>query len=259
MKNVINMCLFILLLYILSSFSQEIKLQASLSLHQSSSNNTDKNITVNQTSNNTTVNVTISEEERKKKVEEKVKELKKKLSQEKELQEEKAQEIKMQKVNHKIGAVVENLKKNFIEMKKNKYISEKLTQEFQTQDELKRIFHYLNAPKNNEYKYLFYNLVYSYKNVIEAFDDSLLEAYKNVIETREKQMNVLKEIELVENLKTNYQNKEGEVENKKEIEDSNDLDLQFYKVECLEIKDKNECIEVETCSWNQIMNICKLK
>ena len=97
------------------------------------------------------------------------------------------------------------------------------------------------------------------ENVIKAFDDSLLEAYKNVIETREKQMNVLKEIELVENLKMNYQNKEGEVENKKEIEDSNDLDLQIYKEECLEIKDKNECIEVETCSWNQIMNICKLK
>ena len=232
-----------------------------LSLRKTLIMDTPANLTsLNGTDNNGTnaTNITvkvITEEERKKNIESKIREIKNKIQKQREHDEEIKANQEREKMIQKMQKISQDLQQIFTEIKKNKIISDKINKEYQFQKDFKKIVHEINLSENNEYKYMYYKLLNSYKKLSENFNNKILNAYMSIISAREKQISLIDEISSIEE----YKEKIGHVNRNANTTNENNVDILIKRKNCILHNTESECKADENCRWNAIVNKCSYK
>ena len=219
-------------------------------------NHTSLNGTDNNGTNATNITVkVITEEERKKNIESKIREIKNKIQKQREHDEEIKANQEREKMIKKMQKISQDLQQIFTEIKKNKIISDKINKEYQFQKDFKKIVHEINSSENNEYKYMYYKLLNSYKKLAENFNNKILNAYMSIISAREKQISLIDEISSIEE----YKEKIGHVNRNANTTNKNNVDILIKKKNCILHNTESECKADENCRWNAIVNKCSYK
>lgn len=219
-------------------------------------NHTSLNGTDNNGTNATNITVkVITEEERKKNIESKIREIKNKIQKQREHDEEIKANQEREKMIQKMQKISQDLQQIFTEIKKNKIISDKINKEYQSQKDFKKIVHEINSSENNEYKYMYYKLLNSYKKLTENFNNKILNAYMSIISAREKQISLIDEISSIEE----YKEKIGHVNRNANTTNENNVDILIKKKNCILHNTESECKADENCRWNAIVNKCSYK
>ena len=160
-----------------------------------------------------------------------------------------------EKMIQKMQKISQDLQQIFTEIKKNKIISDKINKEYQFQKDFKKIVHEINSSENNEYKYMYYKLLNSYKKLAENFNNKILNAYMSIISAREKQISLIDENSSIEE----YKEKIGHVNRNANTTNENNVDILIKKKNCILHNTESECKADENCRWNAIVNKCSYK